>query len=347
MAFSYAKTVTVDHTKCASADSTDFPMLFNSTVAHFKTVANGGRVQNSNGYDIVFCSDASLVNKLDYEVEKYDATSGLLVAHVRIPTLTHSTDKVFYIGYGDSSISTFQGNITGTWASKYKCVLHGGDGTTINVNDSTSNANNFTNSNATASSGQVYGAMHFNGTNAKVTKSGLQIPQTDGTATCWWKPNVGSANNRIAFGVYNASPLRLFEMQPYSDGHWYFGWYDNGNDKRANWTESGISSGTWYKITVTWQNGSFTVLQVNASTVASTNSLNAIWSTTGVTSALGWDESANAFANVDIDEFRITNVAETQDWMTTEYNNQNSPSTFYSLADITVFAAGQYFPPAF
>jgi hypothetical protein len=33
-----------------------------------------------------------------------------------------------------------------------------------------------------------------------------------------------------------------------------------------------------------------------------------------------------------IDEARISNVARSADWITTEYNNQNSPATFYTIA---------------
>ena len=103
------RAITIDYTKCGTADSTNFPVLVSFTNASLKTKANGGKVENSNGYDIQFFSDIGLTSKLSWEVEKYDATTGEIRAWVKIPTISHTANTVFYIAYGDSSISTFQG----------------------------------------------------------------------------------------------------------------------------------------------------------------------------------------------------------------------------------------------
>jgi hypothetical protein len=50
MAYSYYRSVTIDYTKCGTADSADFPVLVSFTDLNFRTVANGGRVQNASGY---------------------------------------------------------------------------------------------------------------------------------------------------------------------------------------------------------------------------------------------------------------------------------------------------------
>jgi len=41
---------------------------------------------------------------------------------------------------------------------------------------------------------------------------------------------------------------------------------------------------------------------------------------------------AGSNSNGYLDEVRVSNVVRTADWIATEYNNQNSPATFYSLS---------------
>jgi RHS repeat-associated protein len=42
-----------------------------------------------------------------------------------------------------------------------------------------------------------------------------------------------------------------------------------------------------------------------------------------------------------LDETRISNIARSADWILTEYNNQNSPSTFYGISTATSSQAGR------
>ena len=128
MAFSYTDTLTIDYTQVDS-DLTNFPTLVSLSGTWLKTIALGGHIGNSNGYDIQFFSDSGLTTKLNWEVEFYDNVNGILVAWVQIPTVSSSTNTVFYIGYGDATVITFQGNVAGTWDSNYLGVWHLGNGT--------------------------------------------------------------------------------------------------------------------------------------------------------------------------------------------------------------------------
>src|SRR5439155_23478577 len=67
--FSYSRPVVIDHTKVANTDQTDFPVLISGTFPYLATVPNSGQVQNANGYDIVFTSDAAGQTKLDHEID--------------------------------------------------------------------------------------------------------------------------------------------------------------------------------------------------------------------------------------------------------------------------------------
>ena len=74
--YTYSRSITVDHTKVPNTDQTNFPVLISGTYSYLATVANGGRVQNSNGYDIIFTSDSGCATKLSHEVETYSASTG-------------------------------------------------------------------------------------------------------------------------------------------------------------------------------------------------------------------------------------------------------------------------------
>ena len=59
---------------------------------------------DADGFDIIFM-DAN-GNQLDHEIEIYDETNDLLIAWVRIPTLSHDADTTIYIYYGNSDIAS-------------------------------------------------------------------------------------------------------------------------------------------------------------------------------------------------------------------------------------------------
>lgn len=62
--------------------------------------------------------------------------------------------------------------------------------------------------------------------------------------------------------------------------------------------------------------------------------------TSGRDIRIGSERSATLVLNGSMDEFRIQNVARSTDWITAEYNNQNSPATFFS--DITEIPGAGY-----
>ncbi|KPJ58250.1 MAG: hypothetical protein AMJ46_14485, partial [Latescibacteria bacterium DG_63] len=170
--FVYRKQITIDHTKVA-CDLTDFPMLVSiQNDPDLKTTANGGKVANTNGYDIIFKAWVG-ATQLSHEVEKYDGTTGTLVAWVKIPTLKADEDTVIYMDYGDSTITESQENAAGVWDSNYAAVWHlkettGGSGA---IKNSTSYSNDGTNSAGLSlgATGKINGAIYFDGAGDYVT----------------------------------------------------------------------------------------------------------------------------------------------------------------------------------
>ena len=137
LGYKYQKTITIDHSKVGGgSDLVNFPVLINITAdLDLKSVAQGGHVENSNGYDIIF-TDANY-NKLDHQVESYDPATGKLIAWVKVPALSSSVNTPVRMLYGNPQV-TVNPSVKTVWDPDYRGVWHlnGNDFT-----DATSNAN--------------------------------------------------------------------------------------------------------------------------------------------------------------------------------------------------------------
>jgi len=118
--WSYQRQITLDHGQ-VEADLTGFPVLISLSQDWLKDTDHGGHVAQPDGGDIRFlAADGS---QLDHEVEEYDGTDGTLVAWVRIPFLSSSSDTEIYMMYGSPTCPD-QWNPTGVWDTNYKMVHH-------------------------------------------------------------------------------------------------------------------------------------------------------------------------------------------------------------------------------
>lgn len=343
--FSYKASIVVDHTKVPNADQTNFPVLVSGTYAgaggvpDLRTVGNGGKVQNANGYDIQFFSDSGLTTRIPAERESYNATTGAVNFWVKKTLLTASNTTI-YVAYGDASISTDPNadatyGKTSVWDGGYKAVYHLPDGTTPSFTDSTTNANNGVNTGTVATAGQIDGAVSLNGTNQYVqlpTSSSLNISGNI-TLEAWVYPT-GSTNYQ---GIIVKSSS--FNVRQYS----YYLTIANTSSLFLGFGGSNVGAVTlsspwvvnaWNDIVVT-ADGTNIKSYLNGALVNTTASaLQASTSTTDV--YLGWDNPALGFSLAgNIDEPRISNSIRDANWIATEYNNQNAPASFYTMGSET------------
>ena len=136
------QSITIDNTQVPNTDQINFPFLFRGTYSVLATVANGSESsQTEHGYDIIFSPDPNGLVRLPHEIETYSSTTGNTNMWVQVPLVSHSTNTVFYIFYGSSTITTSQASPTGVWDSNYTLVWHLPNGTTLSAGDSTSNGN--------------------------------------------------------------------------------------------------------------------------------------------------------------------------------------------------------------
>ena len=187
--YNYRKRITIDHNRVDSSCTHlyDFPVLIDiQNDQSLKTVTNGGRVIDANGRDIIF-EGQSGSTQLDHEVLHYDGSSGSLLAFVRLPQLASASDTIFYIRYGNSSISSSQENVAGVWDSNYEAVLHlqeSGNGSPSEYKDSTGNNHHGTggglagSGNSSYTPGRTIGlfgyAQNFDGSNDRIRLNAVE-----------------------------------------------------------------------------------------------------------------------------------------------------------------------------
>lgn len=348
----YKKQIIINHayvntTGEATTNLTNFPVLITvNSDANLATVANGGKVQNSNGYDIIF-TESTETTQLDHEIEAYNATTGQIMMWVRVSAVSSVNDTTIWMYYDNSSISTSQENASGTgktWDSNYKGVWHlkeSGNGTAGEYKDSTSNANNGRGGagNSTKTPTQATGQIGY-GQNFNVTNSQWIID-----------------NATTGLGNFNSNQTIFFWYKVASNPSTHQHMIDtpdtpsSGNGNQIEWcsaTDLGINdggctgelvaitppaAGAWHLLTWTW-NGTNEIIYTdgaqNATSTTAPPSGTAIHEIT--MGAYDSNGSPGSPYNGLLDEVEFSSTARSAGWIATEYNNQNSPSTFETIS---------------
>jgi len=332
LAWTNRKAVTIDHTKVAGGSSlTNFAVLFSTTDANLKTVANGGSVGKSDGSDILFTAGDG-TTKLDHELERYNAATGEVLAWVRIPTLSNTTDTGLYIYYGNAAAANQQ-NPTGVWDSSYKGVWHLPNGTVLSASDSTANANNGSITGAGAGNGKIDGAGSFSGSSQYININNFAISDPyNFTVEAWINPTDYANYNGIA-GKTNSNlpaPFDLYLNQ--GDGRPVF-YVGDGSFSHLGSLNGTLapSPGAWSHIVVV-ASGSFANVTLTQYLNGATNGASSF---TNFTAADTINSIKMASRNDlftmfkgGLDEVRISSAPRSAGWIATEFSNQNSPSTF-------------------
>ena len=304
-----------------ASNLTNFPVLVSLTSSYLKYTGFGGNVASSTGGDILF-TDASGKIQIPYERESYASSTGQLIAWVKVPSVSSVADTGLYIYYGNATFNLAdQQQSTSVWDSNYKAVWHFPNGTTLSPNDSTSNSNNGTLvSSPTAIPGLIDGAANFNTSNY-ISFPNINASGTPYTASAWVYKN-----NTSDFAIFGGGAGGYNGNAHYGvrSNVAYFGNYSS--DLGGNTT---INAGQWYYLVFVMDTNQKQSIYVNGQLDAGPT-LNGGY----FTSYLNWIGNSCCIAqpNGIIDEARLSVTNRSADWIKTEYNNQNSPSTFFKLS---------------
>ncbi|MHC4544674.1 MAG: DUF2341 domain-containing protein, partial [Planctomycetota bacterium] len=343
--YSSWRQITIDNTKVSgTSDLSNFPLLVSLSGDWLKTTTAdpiNGRITNNNGYDIIFKDTGG--TQLDHEIEDYDGTNGTLIAWVRIPTLSYNTDTVIYIYYGNSCISSSQENVTGVWDSNYKGVWHFKETPTVDsyAYDSTSNNNDGTfEASMTAAdqaAGQINGSLDFEGTDDYVDSgngASLIIYNSDFTWEAWAKLDAKAQDREVISKAGDEVTVFPIELRyDLGEDNWQFN-VNDGAWQYAKYTQAAPQIDTWYHI-VGVRDGSTIRIYINGVEGAVTDTIGTLTDSSAFSLYIGRLLAPSDPRHFDgqIDEARVSNIVRSADWILTEYNNQNDPSTFYSIGD--------------
>ncbi|MBE3120857.1 MAG: DUF2341 domain-containing protein [Thermoplasmata archaeon] len=307
----YRKEITINHTKVA-ADHTNFPVLIHITDPDLASKAQ------QDGDDIYFAD--VLDTKLNHEIESYNSTSGELVAWVNVPVLSVTQDTILYLYYGNPTAHN-QENVEGTWDNHFLAVHHLAETSGV-AYDSTSNNNNGTPYGGLNQdvAGRIDGADFFDGSNDHLTLPQVYSSQTQFTLEAWIYPQVGARYFISQWSNFHG----VFLQVGYNPDH--IEWYIDG----ASGGISGITLNTWYHIVLTY-NGTTAKIYKNAGRPNSQICNAPTWPAQDV--FIGDRSAGNRQFQGVVDEVRLSNIARSNGWITTEYNNQNNPLSFYSIGN--------------
>ncbi len=334
--FMFRKNITIDSSKVL-ANLNDFPVLVD--LYGDKDLFG---VRQSTGYDIMF-TDAS-GNKLDHEIEIFEQEVPRLIAWVKTD-LSSSTDTIISMYFGNDTIPN-QANPTGVWANNYEGVYHLSEDPTGTIYDSTANTNDGSAAGSMTSSDQEEGifdgSVDFDGSNDLINIGDVNSNSWTGITAQAWIFHDTTGDDRIICkspsGVTSAHIISLAVVSSGSNDRMRVRLSTDGTGGSAAISRDSAMSfttGTWHHVAFTWDSASERIyLYIDGSQDSNNyfkdgdsiddSSLPVILANVNT----GEDER---YYDGKIDEARLSNVARSANWIGTEYNNQFSPYSFYSV----------------
>lgn len=311
---------------------TNFPVLISTTSPRLSEKAA------ASGADFLFASPSISwttgheSDRLSHEIETFSSSTGNLVAWVKIPSLSTTTDTEIYMYYGNSNTGDME-QATSTWDENYGLVQHLNNvtlsGTTGEVQDSTANSNNGTRvGNVTGgATGKIGTALSFNATGAYINDGVSSSTKPTGamTISTWFKGTSasGSAGGVEAMGNSGSRGYLLGFL-----GSDVYGWVASNATTLMQSSKSGIhSSTTWVQYTLVYNPSSYIDLYQNNVLKTHTTASVAASQYQGNSIPLRIGAGFGPFIG-NIDEVQFSNTARSSAWITTSYANQNDPSAF-------------------
>ena len=120
--YCYRKEITIQESQIPDGpDFLEFPMLINIPLdADLADEGNGGLVNDSNGWDLVF-TDSDGETLLDYDREHYDPSTGEFIAWVKIPILDRNNNTTIYLYFGYDTPAVDPTSVN-TWSNAFVSV---------------------------------------------------------------------------------------------------------------------------------------------------------------------------------------------------------------------------------
>lgn len=294
--------------------------------------SGGGNAAQSNGGDIRFSSDINGTTQLACEIVQWtqNATPSSAVAEIWVPiSILTGSDVTIYVWYnaGGSQSQPAANASFGSqavWDSNYKIVEHFGDGTTLSVNDSTSNANNATNHSGAATAGKFGGGVNFPAaTNYFSFAAGAPSGANARTIEWWVKTSSSGTGVFYDQGVTSTGQRNLLYTP--STQHIFFDINGGNLDTLSGTTRDGSWHCCALSVVSDIHNSHIYIDGVDEPLGSAALAMN----TAATPIYLNSNVDGNTVGQVgSYDEFRISNIVRSTSWLNSTYNTQSSPGTF-------------------
>ena len=349
--------VTIDHTK-VSADLTDYVVYVNLADL-VKAGADIFDTCRSDGGDIR-ATKSDGTTQLATELVAIDTTAKTGELHVKFTgTLSSSTDTIIRIWYNGTDTALATSDTYGRNAvwSGYVAKWHFNE-SSGNATDST-DGKVLTNTNVTYTTGQIGNTAEYNSASSEGLNTTSYTPFNFGVSspfsfTMWVKRNSSATSNQmlVAHQNYGANWVGYNVMINTVSS------VETVKVALTNTSTAGFSvatttglSTTLTKVDITYDgSGSYTGVKIYFDGVSQsvTNTGTTVTGTMTNTERFqvgvwGPSNQESRFQGL-IDELGCVSSTLSANWLTTEYNNQNSPSTFYSAGSEQGGGGGGYTP---
>ena len=262
--------------------------------------------------------------------------------HVKVPSLT-STVSMFVDWDGvrsDYAVTATYGSIA-VWVD-YLIVTHG--------NNNTDSAGNYDSTGMTlgGETGKIGTASYFDNSSQFIYSNDAELTEIKNRSISMtmWVKNMRTTSGAEAqlFGNYpgnGPSPNQFFGMWVTSSGIPYVAMRrDDGAQTIISDDGLSVNTSTWQKLTFVKDGLDFRFFQ-NGTQVGSDVSFSTEGNTRNDFKLGGGVSINNRFNTGYFEEVRYRDSLVTANWETAEYNNQNSYSTFYSVAAVAGGSAAQ------
>jgi hypothetical protein len=221
------------------------------------------------------------------------------------------------------------------WDSNYVGVWHFKEdpsGTAPQMKDSTTNGNHLTASGMTSANqvaGQIDGSLNYISSNSQylydTSPTGLPANNAAQTESAWFWVLSNPSSTQNIFVIQNSGSSSAVQMGFISSNFAIWKW---GGSTLV--TSSPPAANSWHYAVYTYDGTTNRLyidgVQVTSSTTSpQTGTPNAIY--------IGTYSVLSEFFNGQVDESRVSNVARSANWISTEYNNQAFPSSFYIVGN--------------
>ena len=308
------------------AELNNFPVMISITDTDLASDAQ------DDGDDILFTlSDKK--TKLSHEIERFSGATGELLVWVKVPSLFRNNNTLIYMYYGNSTVSSQQ-DAANVWDSNYVGVWHLKEnpaGTAPQMQDSTSNNNDGTSAGTMTSgdqiTGKIDGSLDLDGSDDEIrcgNAASLQITAAL-TVEAWAK----TTSTAIVRGIVNKEVTTYdgYQLRKHSDNKYRFA----VNNVSATYAESNVAytDSNWHYIVGVKSTTNYLYVDGAQQTDTFTQSITESGANLEIGSS--YSDYSGYHWSGQIDEVRISNIARSDIWIQTQYNNQNAPASFHSL----------------